>query len=211
MIAREGFVPVSAAVVLCGAVTYLGGPVWGAPLWVLTACMLYLFREGEAQVPALPLGVVSPIDGRIRRVDRVRDPWLERDVLRIRIGFRFPGIACVRSPVEGKVVDYRTEPVAFEASSPGPASRRGSPNCYAVHVRTDEADDVLFAVSSVYPVSRFRLRVAPGERIGQGQGHGFAYFASFVDVLVPAASVPVSDPETPASAGTTVLATLVHD
>ena len=57
---------------------------------------------------------------------------------------------------------------------------------------------MVFAVSSVLPVSRFRLDIAPGERAGQGQRVGFVFFAAWVDVLVApgealdvAAGVPV--------------------
>ena len=102
------------------------------------------------------------------------------------------------------VVEYRTWAQPF--NRPGTLPETGmSPNCYTVQIRGDEGDDVVFAVSSLRPISRFKLYAAPGERVGIGQRIGFLYFGSIVDVYLPATATTATDAGARAMAGCTVL------
>lgn len=184
MIAREGLVPIGVAVVAAAAVAYFVGIVWSLPLWALTVFLLYLFRETSPAIPNFPLAVLSPGDGRVVDVIEARDPWLDRDSRRVRVALAGLGIGVLRSPVEGKVKDFWTSAQPF--NEPGALRATGvSPNCYSIRVQTDEGDDIVFAVSSLRPISRFKLYAAPGERIGIGQRSGFIYFGNVVDVFMP--------------------------
>ena len=211
MVSPEGFAPICVSLVVAGLVTTIAGTPWGAPVWGLTAYLCFVFYEPRVQIPALPLGVLSPVTGRVCATDQTRDPWRGCEVMRIRIRIRPPGVTSVRSPVEGKVADYWTEADPFGATADIPAHPSRSPSCYAVLVRTDEGDEVTSVLSSRRPISRFRLRIAPGERVGHGQPQGFGYFASYVDVLMPLGTLAVVREGEPAVAGSTVLASLVHD
>ncbi len=174
MIAREGLVPISVACVAAAAVASVAGTLWSLPLWVLGAYLLYLFRETVPAVPNLPLAVLSPGDGRVVEVTKGRDPWLDRDSRRVRVQLDGLGIGVLRSPVEGKVMGYWTSAQPF--NEPNALRAPGlSPNCYSTWVQTDEGDDIVFAVSSLRPISRFKLYFAPGERVGIGQRGGFIY------------------------------------
>ena len=84
-------------------------------------------------------------------------------------------------------------------------------NCCALWIRTDEDDDVVFAVMSRHRFSRFKTDTAPGERVGQGQRNGFAIFGSQVDVLIPFNARCEASAGTEVLAGSGVIATLVHD
>ncbi len=208
MIAREGLVPIGVAGVTAAAVAGYAGALWSLPLWALAACLLYLFRETVPAIPNLPLAVLSPGDGRVIEVTHARDPWLDRDSYRIRVALGGLGIGVLRSPVEGKVMDYWTS--AQPCNQPAARTTGFSPNCYSVWVQTDEGDDIVFAVSSLRPISRFKLYFAPGERVGIGQRSGFIYFGSTVDVLMPANTRPEVAAGSKAESGCTVLGHLVR-
>lgn len=210
MLAREGYAFIAGTAAAALLAAYYVSVAWSAPLWVLGAYLVYLFYAREPVVPSLPLAVVSPAAGRVTTIDEARDPWLDRPARRVRLRLDAPGVTVLRSPAEGKVMDYWTSPHPFGAE-PSAARKDGSPNCYALWVRTDEGDDVIMAVSSLMPVSRFKCHVPPGQRIGQGQRNGFVYFGTYVDLLLPMASrVDVSTGER-LRAGSGVVAQLVHD
>lgn len=190
MMAREGWLP-TAGVGLLALVLMLRYGAWvSLPAWIVCACLVFVYRYPRRDVPALPLAVVSPVDGHVVAVSEVQDPWLERKALCVGIRMDAPGITPLRSPTEGKVMEFWTQSEAC-LSAPSTDDQLGSPiACYALWVRTDEGDDMVMAVSASRLLSRFKSDVAPGERIGQGHRNGFVYFGSRVDVLLPANTRP---------------------
>lgn len=199
LIAREGWPAVGAVLVLAGLVQHFAGAAWGVPLWAVAALLLYAFRDPERAVPALPLAVLSPADGRVVGADRVTDPYLGRDAVRIVIGMNRLGVYSIRSPVEGKVVQRW-----YSART-----AQGRPR-YGVHVRTDEDDDVVLAMAGPARVPRPRCYVQHGERVGHGQRCGHMLFGATVEVYLPANSRVDTKVGDPVTAGVAVLATLVH-
>jgi len=210
MIAREGLAPIGAALVAAAVVSHYAGVPWALPLWAVGAYLLYLFRETVPAIPNLPLAILSPGDGRVVDEGREQDSWLERDSHRVRVELGGLGIGVLRSPVEGKVMDYWTSAQPYDR--PGTVGSTGfSPNCYSVWVRTDEADDIVLAVSSLRPISRFKLYYAPGERVGIGQRIGFIYFGNIVEVFMPPHSRVQVKPGESVESGCTVLGHLVRE
>ena len=148
-----------------------------------------LFWERRPPLPSEPKLVLSPVRGRVIEVHPDRDGWLDRDVLRIRIAVALPGIVPIRAPVEGKVMEFYTACGVFGEDQRS-CRVDESPDCYVSWIRTDEDEDVVYGVSSRWPVSRARFWQSPGERVGHGKYSGFVYFASVVDVLLPPQSLP---------------------
>src|SRR3569832_602463 len=58
------------------------------PLVSFAVLLLYVFRYPRRDIPALPLAIVSPVDGRVQTVSVLRDPDLGRDA--IRLSLRLP-------------------------------------------------------------------------------------------------------------------------
>lgn len=75
-IAREAWLPVAAAGVAAGLAYVLCGFYCSLPLIIIAVVSLYLFRDPERRIPPTPLGVVSPVDGRVVAVGGVSDPFL---------------------------------------------------------------------------------------------------------------------------------------
>jgi len=181
MIAREGWPWIAIAVALASAVHLLLG--WVAiPLWVLVSLLLFLFRDPARRVPALPLAIVSPVDGRVVSVERVHDEYLERRAVRVRIRKAAASVYSVHCPMEGKV----QEQWLARPATAGAGDSNGGPLSYAQWVRSDEGDDVVLVITSGMRWWPPRFYAQSGERIGQGQRCGYAPLASaVVDVLVP--------------------------
>ena len=189
MIAREGLIAVVAAVAGGLALLYFDA-IFAAVLALAAAAVLIrLYWVPRRRPPAMPLGLVSPVNGRVARVEPYDDSWLDRRCLRISIQIAPPGITVFFSAMEGKVQRFWTSFGPF-GEKRLKRSLGASPDCYAVHVQTDEGDDVLMAVSSRWPLSRCRFHRSPGERIGQGARFGFVYFATTFELLAPANASP---------------------
>lgn len=207
MILREGIVPLAlllATTLLVGAAV---GWLAALPLWLVLGWLIWVYWARRPLVPAEPRGVLAPVSGRVLRVVEENDPWLERTALRVSIRVGFPGIVPLRGPIEGTVQDIYVRHGVFGGEQRA-CSGNESPDCYGQWLQTDEGEDVIYAVSSHFPLSRARFDHAPGERVGQGERCGFFYGASVADVLMPRDSEAGVMPGDRVDAGETVLASL---
>lgn len=185
----------------------LGAAVSGSPVLVVLAVLagagiFVLGRDPERNEPSHPLGIVSPVDGRVESVQRLEDPFLRRDALAIVVqqGWIAPAILC--SPAEGRIVQIWAGP-----EIPGHVDGER----LAIHLRTDEDDDVVFSVSRP-GLSRGPLRwsVQPGERVGQGQRRGLAGWGRRATLYLPPESTPAVQSGVSVEAGADLLCQLVH-
>lgn len=195
LIAREGWLAIFLALVLALAVAHELG-WWSTPLWLLVGLLLYLFRDPSREVPAEPLGVLSPADGYVVSVEQVHDSYLDRQALRVSLDMRFSGVFSLRGPVEGKLVQHwRGDGAGREA---------------ALWLQTDEGDDVV----TVMRPGRWSWRSAcyyhSGERIGQGKRCGFLLFGSRIDLLLPTRTRLAVAPGDRVLSGISVIGRLNH-
>ena len=102
IIAREGWPFLAATVVLAVASGWLIG-WWSAPLWLAVLFVLQFFRDPPRQAPGDAHTVVSPADGRIVAVERARDPYLERNAIKVSVFMNVFNVHSNRSPVDGHV------------------------------------------------------------------------------------------------------------
>lgn len=151
-----------------------------------------VFRDPDRRCPARPLGVLAPVDGRVRRIELVDDPVLERKALAIEIAVSPLAAWSLRAPIEGEV---RSVPRRWD----------GRPT---VRLRTDEGDELLI-VSSGGPCGGTVPVAYPfGTRVGHGQRCGYRRLATRITVVVPAtAKVEVRSGQ-PVRSGLDEIATL---
>lgn len=210
MIAREGTIAVVAVLTTGLALVYFDLIYPAALAFALGAVLIWLYRVPRRRAPAVPLGLLSPVDGRVARIEPYQDTWLDRPALRISIEVSPPGITVFFSAAEGKVQHVWNNYGPF-GEAQLKRSLRASPDCYVVQVQSDEGDDVVMAVSSRWPLSRCRFHRSPGERIGQGARFGFVYFASSFELLAPADAMPRVDVGDRVQAISSMLAELKRD
>jgi len=175
--------------------------ILAAPALLAALVILVLGRDPERRPPSHPLAVVSPLDGRVEGVDEADDPFLERRslVVRLRQGIIAPAV--LHSPIEGRV----------ENIWGGESIPQGADDAIvAIHLRTDEADNVVFTLSRAWLPGPIRWLVQPGERVGQGQRRGLAGWGRCATVYMPVGSQPAVQSGDKVQAGVHTLARLVH-
>lgn len=208
LIAREGWVHVGIVVVAAAAVHYSFGHYWAIPFWLIVLFVGQFFRDPHRKVPAEPLGIICPADGKVIKVDTVEDPYLKRTAQRISIFMNVFNVHANRSPTEGKIKERWYHPGKFFNASFDKASSENERN--ALWIQTDEKDDVVVVQVAGLLARRILCYVQPGERIGQGERYGFIRFGSRVDVYLPKNSkiqVSLGDKVT---SGTDIIAMLIH-
>jgi len=206
IIAREGWPFLAAAVAAAVLVGWLAGGWWSVPVWIAALFVLQFFRDPPRDVPDDPHAVVSPADGRIVAVEKSRDPWLEREALKISVFMNVFNVHSNRSPVDGKVVRRWYHPGAFLNAAIDKASLENERN--ALHIRTEDGTDVTCVQIAGLVARRILCYVDAGAALERGQRFGFIRFGSRVDVYLPPDAQAVAALGDKVSAAESVLARL---
>lgn len=201
-ISREG-VPFL-IVVLAGIVAFWHyfGLLYALPLLPVLVLLYLFFRDPDRAVPAVPLGVVSPVDGEVISVvaGRAAENGEGARAHRVTIRVSLLGTYTARSPVEGKIMD-----LAADGTSLG-----DDLHASGLWVQTDEGQNVVLQFRGHW------LGLAPlafaryGERIGQGQRFAYLRLARLAEVRMPGASRLLVTEGQPVAAGHDQLGKLPH-
>lgn len=196
IIAKEGWLNLGICSVLLGVSFFLHSAL--AIFFILLLCFLvYLYRDPARIIPSIPLGMVSPVDGVILSIDKIKNPYTDEPSVKLTIQKNRLGVFAIRSPIEGKLLKQLHESI-------GRASR------YINWVQTDEGDNILWD-AEVRGRTGVHCHVQPGERIGHGQRCGFLLSTASVNLYLPSHSslnVNISDR---VYAGETIVAHIVHN
>jgi phosphatidylserine decarboxylase len=182
IIAREGWLFVALTLVAAIALTVAG--IWlGAVIaWLAALFVLQFFRDPPRAVPRDPGAILSPADGRVVKVEPARDPYLQRDALKISVFMNVFNVHSNRSPVDGTVVAAWYHAGSFVNAALDKASLENERN--ALHLRTAEGRDVTCVQVAGLVARRVLCYVKPGDVLARGQRFGFIRFGSRVDVYV---------------------------
>jgi phosphatidylserine decarboxylase len=205
LIAREGWLHVGLAfVVALVATRFLH---WGAvPFWLAAVFVLQFFRDPHRKATRTTDSVLAPADGRIVSVEQTRDPWLDRDALRVSVFMNVFNVHSNRMPVAGEVRQVWYHPGTFLNAALEKASLENERN--AIWVRTPRGDDVTCVQIAGLIARRVLCYARAGQSFQAGERYGFIRFGSRVDVYLHSgarARVSVGDK---VSAGITILADL---
>lgn len=190
-VAREGIPFLLLAILALWLAFYYLGAVFAVPPAMLFVLFYLIFRDPRRVIPAVPLGVVSPVDGRVSAVDLVDRGVLQGEAHRVFIDIDVLGTYTARCPVEGNIKDLNTlagdEVVDYRTN--------------ALWVQTDEGDDVVLQFGGY----RFGLGPASfvryGDRLGQGQRCAFLRLTSVAEVHLPIESKVLVTPGQRVTAG----------
>ena len=183
LIAREGWIFVAILLVAALAVTYFARWGWALPLWLALVFVVQFFRDPPREVPDDPRAVVSPADGRIVEVSKARDPWLEREALKVSVFMNVFNVHSNRSPVDGTVKERWYFPGTFVNAALDKASTANERN--ALWLRTAEGRDVTCVQVAGLIARRILCYVGAGAELRRGERFGFIRFGSRVDVYLP--------------------------
>ena len=187
--AREG-VPFVGGAVLLSLVCWLASD-WFAPLTyvavafgVLTAFVVFFFRDPERTPPPVPGAILSAADGKVVGIERhdAEEEYLEGPGIRVSVFLSVFNVHVNRVPMAGKVdfVDRRTGRfrVAFapEASTENQQSVIGICN----------GSSRLIVKQIVGIVARrIACYLSAGDEVSLGQRFGLIRFGSRVDLILP--------------------------
>lgn len=188
LIAREGWPFIAIAVVAALALHWAGWHAVAALAWIVVVFVVQFFRDPARVVPAQANAVLSPADGRIVRVERVRDPFLDRDALLVSVFMNVFNVHSNRSPVDGRVVDIRYHAGSFVNAALDKASVDNERN--ALHLRTPQGADVTCVQIAGLIARRILCYAKVGDTLARGQRYGFIRFGSRVDVYLPPDAKP---------------------
>lgn len=206
IIAREGwpFLALSGAAAI--VVSAFAGFWWALPFWIAVLFVLQFFRDPPRQIPADPEALVSPADGRIVAVENARDPWLDRDAVKVSVFMNVFNVHSNRAPVDGEVRQAWYHPGAFVNAALDKASVENERN--ALWFRTSTGADVTCVQVAGLVARRILCYVSVGDRLAKGDRFGFIRFGSRVDLYLPPGTRVVASLGDRVSAGTSVLALL---
>ena len=181
IIAREGWLVLLGSFAAALIATWFVGR-WSIPFWIwaLFACSSSATRR--ACPPPDADAVISPADGRIVAVEKVDDPYLDRDALKISVFMNVFNVHSNRSPVDGEVKGRWYSPGSFVNADLDKASTENERN--ALWIQTARGDVTSVQIAGLI-ARRILCYVRTGDHLVRGQRYGFIRFGSRVDVYLP--------------------------
>lgn len=182
-IAREGYPFILAALVI----TVISAAVskWLLLLFgPLTIFVIAFFRDPERTVPAEAGAIVSPADGKVIKVERLKEERiLNRESLKISIFMNVFNVHVNRAPFSGKVLKVLYNPGKFFNASLDKASLLNEQNAVVMEAKGGKT----FAFNQIAGLIARRIvcYAKAGMKLERGQRFGLIRFGSRVDVYLP--------------------------
>lgn len=179
-------------------ISWLLGPVFALPLFILGAFCAWFFRDPERPIPVGPVAV-SPADGKVVAIVPEGDGRT-----RISIFLNIFDVHVNRSPVSGVITDYVYQKGKFLVASLEEASSDNEQTI--ITVRGKDGSQVVFKQIAGLIARRIIFTKNAGDLVQAGERIGLIKFGSRMDVILgPEWSVEVT-PGARVSAGSSILA-----
>lgn len=188
IIAREGWPFIAIALAVAAGIHAYAGFGWAAFPWLIVIFMVQFFRDPPRRIPDGAAAVLSPADGRIVSVEKARDPYLERDALKISVFMNVFNAHSNRSPVDGVVEKTWYFPGKFFNADLAKASTENERA--VIYLRTSDGSDVTCVQVAGLIARRILCYAREGRRLARGERFGFIRFGSRVDVYLPLTAMP---------------------
>jgi phosphatidylserine decarboxylase len=209
IIAREGWPFLAIAVVVAMLASSFVPGILSFLAWIIALFVLQFFRDPGRVVPQGEGLVLSPADGRVIKVEKISDPYGEREAILVSVFMNVFNVHSNRSPIDGVIQKVQYFPGKFVNADLDKASLENERN--AVVANTADGQTVTFVQVAGLIARRILCYVKAGDQLARGQRYGFIRFGSRVDVYLPLdAKVQVAIGDK-VSATTTVLAVLAKN
>jgi phosphatidylserine decarboxylase len=205
ILAKEGWPFIAIAFFVAMFASFYLPDVVAVLCWLLLAFVVQFFRDPPRIVPTEKNAVLSPADGRIVKIEKVRDPYADREALLISVFMNVFNVHSNRSSVDGTVKSIQYFPGKFVNADLDKASTENERNAVVI----DAWGQTVTLVQVAGLIARRILCYAHvGETLNRGQRYGFIRFGSRVDVYLPPEATPRVAPGDKVSATSTILALL---
>ncbi len=184
-VAKEGlpFIGISAGVTLLFLL--LGWSVLFLFALLVTAFVVFFFRDPERKPPSPPNAVLTPADGRILGVEEIphsRNPFGEA-CLKVSIFMSVFNVHVNRNPFNGTVEKITYHSGKFFSANLDKASEQNENN--QVTLRTPDAQKIVVIQIAGLIARRIACWVQEGDSLIRGQRFGLIRFGSRLEVLLP--------------------------
>lgn len=197
MIVVDGIYYALALAAAGALVSWLAGPWFAVPLWLVALFCLYFFRDPERAVPPGAVAV-SPADGKVVAV-KPESPTQNR----ISIFLNIFDVHVNRSPIAGVISKVQYQKGRFHVASREVCSTDNEQNIVTVH---GDGSCVVFKQIAGLIARRIVFHKKPGDRVAAGERVGLIKFGSRLDVLFGPEWEIVVQPGMRVAAGSSVIA-----
>lgn len=179
---RDGYL-YGASLLLVAITAAILTHVWWWSLLPLgfAAFFLWFFRDPKRAIPPGRGLVVSPADGKVTSVERIRTPDGERT--RISIFLSVFNVHVNRAPVAGVVREVRYQRGAFVNAMDAASADRNEQNICVMEA--EDGYQVVFKQIAGLLARRIVFKQAVGDRLVRGQRVGLIKFGSRTDLILP--------------------------
>ena len=178
-------------------ISYVAGPLWGIPLYLLAAFCAWFFRDPERKVPPGRVAV-SPADGKVVVVTPESN-----GKTRVSIFLNIFDVHVNRCPIGGVITDICYQQGKFMNAALAAASTDNEMNTFTV---TGDGVTVVFKQIAGLIARRIVCYMKPGDKVAIGQRVGLIKFGSRCDVIFGPEWKTEVTPGMRVSAGSSVLA-----
>ncbi len=183
-VCREG-VPFIGTLVFWALLTaILGMKWWAVGFGLLASFTLYFFRDPERVTPVEDDLVCAPADGRVIRVEEVKEgPFCQGSRVRLSIFMTIFNCHVNRSPVSGTVEGVRYQKGQFWPADHRKSFGQNEQNGVVIHTECGKIVEVVQVAGLI--ARRIVCWVEKGDELTKGQRIGLIRFGSRVDVYLP--------------------------
>src|SRR3990172_10768202 len=154
IIAREGWPFLIGSITIALLLSGIAGGIVELLSWVVVLFVVQFFRDPPRDIPLDEGAVLSPADGRIVAVERVNDPYVQREAIKVSVFMNVFNVHSNRSPVDGTVQQVWYFPGKFVNADLDKASTENERN--AVWLKTVNGEDIT-AVQVAVLIGRRKL------------------------------------------------------
>jgi phosphatidylserine decarboxylase len=194
-------------------VTLVGFFLWDPLGWIaagVTAWICYFFRDPDRVTPLRDGLVISPADGRVSLIEKVRPPKElglgDEERVRVSVFLSVFDVHVNRAPVAGRIKRSVYIPGAFLNAALDKASEENERRALVIETAAGAEIGVVQIAGLV--ARRIVTFSQEGDTVGVGQRFGLIRFGSRVDTFLPPGHGPLVAVGQRAIAGETVLADL---
>ncbi len=184
--AREGWIIMAIAFAIAFIVDCFvdGFFVW--LFWLIFLFVANFFRDPAREMTSDTNAVVSPVDGRVVKIEEVKCPYTGKKMRMISVFMNVFNVHSQKAPVAGTVEKVEYYKGKFFNAELDKSSSENERN--AVVVKTNAGETVCFVQIAGLVARRIRCYTHVGDHLARGERYGFIRFGSRVDVYLPLTS-----------------------
>jgi len=145
--------------------------------------VVQFFRDPTRLANTNPNEVTSAADGRVIAIEKTRDPFNNRNSLKISVFMNVFNVHSNKAPISGKVTQKIYKPGSFFNAALEKASSENE--LCAITIKTHDKKIITSVQIAGLIARRILCYASEGETLSKGQRYGFIRFGSRVDHYLP--------------------------